>query len=507
LPDTTAPAPDWGSEAVRVFALAVLAAAVLTFRLGHPAYWHDELITLAFTREDWGALFGPLWGADTHRPVYYALQKAWIALAGESRVAVRTLNVLLGVATVPVIFAIAWRMAGRRTAYLATLFLILSPLFVLQSRELRMYPLLNLSAAVAILALLVAVQGHRPGGDGRRRAGAWAVCVLAAATAFYAQSAGLLLAVLMGAAVLVGCAAGWLAWRAFGACLVAGVAYGVAIVPGIAPMLVHVGTTLDSFWIPTPSPGWVWSQVAGSYPYPAWAKPAVLALMVGGAWVLRRNPLALTLMLLIVVGQPLLMTALSFWKPMLIVRAIAWPTLFAAILMGVAVAALQPLALRALVAAAVVAVQALAVGPSFPPTHQITEVDGFAPQFSGFDPARDSLVLGLREHEFNLRWNHPGLERSVIAAFSYGDARPPFEAVMRVPLTPRDAAAAVAIPTERVWILWEHAPMFPIPEADAVRPALEAIAARGTLESSVTHGTVRLDIHRVDTAAGAPAGG
>jgi hypothetical protein len=104
-------------------------------------------------------------------------------------------------------------------------------------------------------------------------------------------------------------------------------------------------------------------------------------------------------------------------------------------------------------------------------------------------------VLGLREHEFNLRWNHPGIEAMVIAAFSHGDARPPFEAIMRVPLTPRSEAAAVRVPTERLWILWEPEPLFPIAPADAVEPALAALAATAPLVRSVTSGGVRLDLH------------
>src|SRR5437899_1954089 len=65
--------------------------------------------------------------ADTHPPLYFLLLHFWIRLFGESDLALRSLSALFGVLALPVIFAAAARLAGRRVGVLAALFSALSP--------------------------------------------------------------------------------------------------------------------------------------------------------------------------------------------------------------------------------------------------------------------------------------------------------------------------------------------------------------------------------------------
>lgn len=478
-------------EGVALGLLTVVAFGVLMFRAANPAYWFDEHVTLAFTQESWGALVGPLWGVDTHRPWFYALQKAWIDSVGSDRGSVRALNAGLGALCVPLIYGIGRRLAGREVGWYAAVFLILSPLFVLQSRELRMYPLLNLSILVATYMLLVTIARARAGQAGGWR---WVAFALAAASAFYAQATGILYPVLATFAVLLALGAGAVPVAVLRGYVGALVLYVVLILPGLWPMVFHVQTTLLEFWIPAPTLGWVYSQLAGAYPYLFWAKPIILALLLLGFWGLRRNSLALILLAVIVVGQPLVIWGLSYIKPVLIVRVIAWPTVFAAILLAVAVARL-PLRLRLIAVLAVLGMQGASLPPLYPAARQQTEIDRLAPEFARFDPARDMLILGVQGFEPNLRWNHPALLGAEMRAFTHGDRHVSFEPLFRAWHVTRADAAAITVDKPRFWVLSEITPLFPIPPEDDVIGALDAVRAKGRLVTRIEEGATLLEIY------------
>lgn len=293
-------------EALLVGALTLVCFGLLAAFAGNTAYTPDESISLAFTQESWARLFGDLWAADTHRPWYYALQKAWNAAFGTGRLAVSLLNVTLGALAVPLVWLIGRRLGGPAVGRLSALFLILSPMFVAQSREARMYPLMNLSILAATAALVVLMDHHarRQVLSGGRQVALWAVVVIATASAIHAHATAVIFPVLAALAVAAGVAMGGLGWRALRDLALAGVALAAASLPALGPMLVHAGSTLDDFWIPAPTPARVYAQFLGAYPYPAWAKPAILLVLVWGfvqAW--RHSRMAFLLLFAFVVLQ------------------------------------------------------------------------------------------------------------------------------------------------------------------------------------------------------------
>ncbi len=154
---------DSPGDLVFVLVAFLLCFAILIFRVQNLDYQYDELISLSYSQESWSSLFGIHWWSDTHRPYFYALQKLWNGAFGTDPLAVRSLNVLLGALCVPLIYRIAARLGGRDVARLATICLVLTPLFVYQSREVRMYPLLNLSVLVGTVAFLSLVDRYRTG--------------------------------------------------------------------------------------------------------------------------------------------------------------------------------------------------------------------------------------------------------------------------------------------------------------------------------------------------------
>ncbi len=484
------------------FVVAMMAAClvVLVFRVQNIAYQFDELVSLAYSQESWGSLIGPNWSSDTHRPYYYIVQKIWNATFGTDRLAVRALNIALGVLCVPLIYVIARRLGGRDVARMSTVCFILMPMVVYQNREARMYPLLNLSILVATAALVVLfeVYSRTPSAPkDRPRLWLWAAFVLGAASAFYAHATGILFVPLCGAILVAGIAMRQLRAVVLRDFVIACILLTIICLPAVLPMIFHVRTTLSDFWIPASSMGWVYSQFVGAYPFPAWGKPIMLGLLCLGFWSARHSRMALILLVVFVVGQPLLVLGLSFLKPILIVRVIVWPTMFAAIVLGFAVASFGRY-YRVAALAAVLAVQLVALRPFYPASTEYSDFDLLKDRFAEFEPAQDVLILGSQDFEYALRWNHPDLINAGVKAFNYGDRRQIFDAVNRTSYVNRADAQGLEPEGTRLWILSEVRPRFPIPPEDSVSDALSLVAAKGTLLDSLDVGALQLDRYQVN---------
>lgn len=485
---------DAPSDLVFVLVATVLCFGILIFRVQNLDYQYDELISLSYSQESWSSLFGIHWSSDTHRPYFYASQKLWNGVFGTEPLAVRSLNVLLGALCVPLIYWIAARLGGRDVARLATICFVLTPLFIYQSREVRMYPLLNLSVLAGTVAFLSLVDRYRTGAVADRIApliARWSLFVLAAASAFYAQATGILYIALCGVFVLAAMGLGLVRAAMLRDLILAGVAFVILSLPAILPMIFHVQSTLVDFWIPKSTPSWVYSQLAGAYPYPNWGKPIMAGLLLYGFWAARRNPVALVLLIAFVVGMPLLVTLISLWKPILIVRVIAWPPLFAAILVGFALAAMgQRLWLPALVV--VLGIQAYALRPYFPASRIPSETEGLQAALADFDPGRDVLILGTQHLEYGLRWMRPDLVTPDVLALNYSDRPEIFASLNRSRFVTRSEAASQVPANRQIWILYESRPKFPIAADDSVDRALAEIMAKGRKLDQVDSGSLRL---------------
>lgn len=142
--------------------LLALALCLRLYELTGAAIWGDESSSLFLAR--YAPL--PLWqhaAHDVHPPLYFYLLHLWIGVFGESVLSLRLLSALCGTLAVFLGGWLAWRLAGRRTAWLAVLLLALLPTAVRYSQEVRMYALLGCWLLAATLALLYWLD------EGRRR--------------------------------------------------------------------------------------------------------------------------------------------------------------------------------------------------------------------------------------------------------------------------------------------------------------------------------------------------
>ena len=162
LPEWSVPSvPRTGETIVaprRSFAMqvALWTAAGFVLRLalvGAQSLRLDESLSLEQARMPLMDLWTYLVSSNVHVPLYHTILHGWVAVAGGSEWAIRIPSVVFGAAALPLLFAVARRLVGRRAALWATAFGALSPFWAWHSNEARMYPVV-LFMTLASMALL-----------------------------------------------------------------------------------------------------------------------------------------------------------------------------------------------------------------------------------------------------------------------------------------------------------------------------------------------------------------
>lgn len=120
--------------------------------------WLDEAITSDQVSGTW---WKALTAEATHPPLYRLLVRAVVAISGESDAALRSLSVVLGVATVPEVDVLAGRLFQRaRARNIATALFVVSPYAIYLSQEARSYSLMMLLCVTSTTAFLDVLRSH-----------------------------------------------------------------------------------------------------------------------------------------------------------------------------------------------------------------------------------------------------------------------------------------------------------------------------------------------------------
>jgi hypothetical protein len=128
-----------------VFAAAL---ALRCFRAGEPL-WHDEAYSFHLARLSWPDLIDQL-RAESTPPLYYLLLKLWIAVFGDSEIALRSLSALCSAATAGLACAFGSRFLSQRVGWCFGLLLAVDPSAFYYGREARMYALWELLALLGL---------------------------------------------------------------------------------------------------------------------------------------------------------------------------------------------------------------------------------------------------------------------------------------------------------------------------------------------------------------------
>lgn len=167
--------------------ITLLAFALRLIHLDFQPLWWDEGYSVFFATRDFWTMIERT-AIDIHPPLYYAVMQIWITCFGTSTVALRLLSVIIGTATIPLLYALAHKLfTDQRTARVAAFLLAISPFHIYYSQEVRMYGLVTL-LGLASIYLCVQLLGMTPGTRASARAAFFFILTTTAAlyTQYYA---------------------------------------------------------------------------------------------------------------------------------------------------------------------------------------------------------------------------------------------------------------------------------------------------------------------------------
>jgi mannosyltransferase len=158
----------------------LLATMLVSSHIGEKALWFDESLSVWRAAMDWPGLWAEVTSTQANMGLYYLLLHGWITVFGAAEGAVRGLSAAIAVATVPVVFALGYRLFGERAALAAAFLLAINGFFVRYAQEARGYSLLLLLTSVAMLTFVRAL-------DRPDRASRWVAYAVTASLALYAH--------------------------------------------------------------------------------------------------------------------------------------------------------------------------------------------------------------------------------------------------------------------------------------------------------------------------------
>jgi mannosyltransferase len=141
-----------------VVGLLVIASALRLAALGRQSFWYDEAVSVMLAGHPVADLLSFRAGDLGNPPLYPALLRVWTLGFGNGDAAVRALSALLGIATVPLVYAVGRRILGVGAALAGTLLFCLAPFHVQMAQEARTYTLLTLAGVASVYALLRALE-------------------------------------------------------------------------------------------------------------------------------------------------------------------------------------------------------------------------------------------------------------------------------------------------------------------------------------------------------------
>ena len=141
-----------------VVGLLVIASALRLAALGRQSFWYDEAVSVALASHPVADLLSGRVGDLGNPPLYPALLRVWTLGFGNGDAAVRALSAVLGIATVPLVYAVGRRILGVGAALAGTLLFCLAPFHLQMAQEARTYTLLTLAGVASVYALLRALE-------------------------------------------------------------------------------------------------------------------------------------------------------------------------------------------------------------------------------------------------------------------------------------------------------------------------------------------------------------
>lgn len=130
---------------ISISVISIIMIVGIIFRLLylHADIWYDEACSWFTAKQSFpmGIMDNLLHLDLQHTPLYFFLLHLWIKLFGDSEVAMRILSLLFGIGTLPLVYIATKKITNNKIALFSLAISAVSPLLVLFSAEVRMYPM------------------------------------------------------------------------------------------------------------------------------------------------------------------------------------------------------------------------------------------------------------------------------------------------------------------------------------------------------------------------------
>lgn len=141
------------------FIIPALFAVVLSrWQLDYSSMAPDEAWSITFAGLSWRKLINVMWQRELNMGPYYILLKIWIAIFGDSELAVRSLSVVFSVFAVAMTFAIGKKLFDAKTGLVAASLLAVNAFLIEYAQEARSYTLLIFMANTSVYFFINMIQ-------------------------------------------------------------------------------------------------------------------------------------------------------------------------------------------------------------------------------------------------------------------------------------------------------------------------------------------------------------
>jgi uncharacterized membrane protein len=177
--------PHWTSISASTLILLAVTATVLRFLfLAAKPFWFDECFSVEVARLRWHDFAWLLWRREANMSLYYLMLRGWLHFAS-SPFFIRSLSVIISLATLPAIFWLASELYDRKVALFAVALMTFNAYSIRYAQEARSYSLFVLLATLSSGFFISVVR--------KRSRRNWWGYVLAGVLAIYAHLYALLL--------------------------------------------------------------------------------------------------------------------------------------------------------------------------------------------------------------------------------------------------------------------------------------------------------------------------
>lgn len=135
---------DKRKKILTIFAFVLLAVITIGLRALYigSSLWYDEACSwfTAVQSFPMGIIDNLLHMDLQHTPLYFFILHFWMKVFGDSEIAIKSLSLIFGIGTVPLVYTAARKLVEQRLAILSAILAAVSPILVFFSTEARMYP-------------------------------------------------------------------------------------------------------------------------------------------------------------------------------------------------------------------------------------------------------------------------------------------------------------------------------------------------------------------------------